>query len=80
MGAVVIDAIGGKCINVGGAGNKAAVAAERIKALLVGSDEKNFATHYLAPFSAKISWSFSKPAAAAPMMMRPIGSGSISVP
>ena len=76
MCARVVDAVGGQPIDGGCASHRAAVAAERIEALLIGGDEQNLATHQDASI---VVLSRSRPSPAAPAIMRAMTSGSASV-
>ena len=51
MGALVPVAGGGERVGDGRAGDGAAVAAERVEALLIGRDEQDLATHQASPFA-----------------------------
>ena len=50
VGPLVADSVGGQPVDHGGAGQDAAVAGQRVEALLVGGHEEDLAAHQRAPF------------------------------
>ena len=77
MRAIKCDARSAESIDVWCARDRATVATERVVALLIGSDEQNFAAHNYLP--SNISLTFANPTLAAPAIGSAKTSGSMSV-